>query len=74
MRYFTELKVTSNAKELYDVLYQETFDDKRSKLTLELKDDLLKIFIENKDANALRASFNSVARLIQVFEKAKSVE
>lgn len=68
--YTSIISIKKNAPKLYDCLVSEQHIENRSSIKVELENDILKIIIECSDAVAFRATSNSVARLISVFESA----
>ena len=67
---------TKEAKVLYDSIAPESerFKTERSSAKVKLNGNTLEVRIEAKDLTALRASFNSIFRLLSTTENVISLE
>ena len=75
MKYHAHLSIQENVEKLYPCLKEEIRDaTDRSMVSLEVKDKTLIITIHANDLPALRASFNSMTKSVEVFEKASKVD
>ncbi len=69
MNYSLELEIKHN---VYELLKPELSRFETDRSTIRLEEN--KVFIEAKDAVALRASMDSVAQLMKVYEKMRMVK
>ncbi len=74
MKYAAQIKVSGNAEELFECFTPELKKDSRSDFSLKKDGQSLVFDIYAKDAAALRATFNSIAKLLVVNEKMESLK
>ncbi|MBR9699474.1 hypothetical protein GOV09_03405 [Candidatus Woesearchaeota archaeon] len=64
---------TKDADKLFKVIKVEADKKDRSELKIEKKKDKIIFIIDAADATALRASANTVIKILQIIEKAKKL-
>jgi len=69
MNYKAEIKAYGDADRLYKCFQPEIHKGERSNFKLKKEKDCLVFEIGAKDAVALRATMNSIAKLLNVYEK-----
>ncbi len=77
MNFKAEIKVYEDIDRLYELFYPEMEDERnkhdRSSFKMSKRKDHLLFVIEAKDAVALRATFNSLTKLLTVKEKIEKI-
>ncbi|MBW2988567.1 hypothetical protein DRJ48_02340 [Candidatus Woesearchaeota archaeon] len=73
MSYTCEIQVGCNSEELYPLLRLEQYSNPRSKLVVEAHTGSVVLKVAARDAVALRASLNSITKLLRVWEIATEV-
>ena len=66
------IKVKETGK-LFDLLKDHEDESDRSSISVKKEKGFITISIDSKDATALRASFNSLSKLLAAYEKISSV-
>jgi len=74
MDYCSTIKVKDVDRYLYECLCSQEHKEKRSEMSFSHKNGLTIVDIECSDAVALRATLNTISRLISVFEQAKKLK
>jgi tRNA threonylcarbamoyladenosine modification (KEOPS) complex Pcc1 subunit len=69
MKLSAAIKVYGNPKEIHACFEPELADEKRSNFKIIQKKDHVLFEIEAEDSVALRATLNSITKLITVYEK-----
>lgn len=73
MKYSATIEVTGDADKIYKCFMAENqLKDTRSTFKIKKQGDKLNFIITAKDSVALRATLNSIAKLLTVYEKVKN--
>jgi len=72
MKYRLKLEVMEDPDLIYKCFLSEAGNTERSSISLKKSKDRIVFDIEAKDIIALRATTNSITKLLAIFEKAKS--
>lgn len=73
MNYTADIKIYENIDNVYKSIMLESGKMDRSEQKIIKNKDHIEIKITATDANALRASFNSIMKLLSVFEKMETI-
>ena len=74
MKYETELKVYGDTKKILDCFKPETNKQDRSSFDIKQGDGYLIFNIQAEDSVALRATLNSITKLLTVYEKMEEIK
>ncbi len=77
MEYYCELKIKGNKEDIdrvYKSLLPESGSSERITVSLSREDDNVRVMFKSKDPIILRATFNSIARLLSVEEAVNQFE
>lgn len=73
MRYKAEIFVKGDSDSLYNAFMVEKGKFSRSEFDIEKQDGSVRFFVKAEDSTALRATLNSITKLLTVYEKTKGV-
>ena len=74
MKYKIEISAEGDSEILYNCFLSEASDKDRASIKITREKNSVRFKIEAKDATALKASANSIIKLLEVHEKLKDVK
>ncbi len=74
MKLRAEIKAIGNPEIIYDCFQTEQKEQDRSRFKIKKEKDGVLFLVEANDSVALRATLNSITKLLTVYEKIRSVK